>query len=554
MALVLASALLTTMWGRHDPAAGDASGAAAEEADPPEVAIGERLFLETRFAQFFFANAGGDANAVLAVGDPVMDRTQTTQGSLPGSFAGTSMNCRSCHLVDEQKGVNRGGNRTYADFARRSPIPAREDGKRQTPRNSPPLVNASLPRPGFLLHFDGEFASGVDLVKGTFTGRNFGWLPTERDRAVAHIAHIIRDDDGSGDLAQAFGGAYRVVLAGTSPTIPPELRLPPAFRIDVARASDAQILDAVAALVDAYVASLVFAQTDAGEFDGSPYDAFLRKNGLPRKPDPAESDLDYSRRLRRLVEGLARPQFVTRADGTLRLHSQAFVFSSRELRGLKIFLAEPETTPPSSDALRRGGIGNCLACHPAPSFTDFGVHNTGAAQAEYDGVHGLGAFMTLSVPDLATRRRSFDAYLPPTALHPTALRPFLETPAKGKPGRTDLGLWNVFANPDVPLPQDKIKTFLCAILPSCVPADVLPRTIALFKTPGLRDLGHSAPFLHTGQADTVEDVLLQYVRFSALARAGSMRNSSPPLAAMALVQNDVAALAAFLKSLNEDYE
>jgi hypothetical protein len=191
MALVLASALLMTLWGRHDPAAGDASGAAAEEADPPEVAIGERLFLETRFAQFFFANSGGDANAMLTAGDPVMDRTQTTQGSLPGPFAGASMNCRSCHLVDEQTGVNRGGNRTYADFARRSPIPAREDGKRQTPRNSPPLVNASLPRPGFLLHFDGEFASGVDLVKGTFTGRNFGWLPTERDRAVAHIAHII---------------------------------------------------------------------------------------------------------------------------------------------------------------------------------------------------------------------------------------------------------------------------------------------------------------------------------------------------------------------------
>ena len=106
----------------------------------------------------------------------------------------------------------------------------------------------------------------------------------------------------------------------------------------------------------------------------------------------------------------------------------------------------------------------------------------------------------------------------------------------------------------VPLPQDKIKTFLCAIQPSCAPGDVLPTTIALFKTPGLRDLGHSAPFLHTGQADTVEDVLLQYVRFSALARAGSMRNSSPPFVGMALVQNDVAALAAFLKSLNEDYE
>ena len=217
------------MLGRH-LAAGDASGAAAEDANPPEVAIGERLFLETRFAQFFFANSGGDTNAVLAAGDPVMDRTKTTQGSLPGPFAGTSMSCRACHLVDEPTGKNRGGKRIYADFTRRSPVPVREDDKRQTPRNSPPLVNASLPRPGFLPHFDAEFASDVDLVKGTFTGRNFGWLPTERDRAVAHIAHIVRYDDGSGDLAQAFGGAYSGSAHGSvarhSPGAPAPARLP----------------------------------------------------------------------------------------------------------------------------------------------------------------------------------------------------------------------------------------------------------------------------------------------------------------------------------------
>jgi len=35
-----------------------------------------------------------------------------------------------------------GGNRTYADFTRRSPVPARDDANIHTPRNSPPLVNA----------------------------------------------------------------------------------------------------------------------------------------------------------------------------------------------------------------------------------------------------------------------------------------------------------------------------------------------------------------------------------------------------------------------------
>src|SRR4026209_1801006 len=34
----------------------------AFKADPPEVSLGERLFLETRFAQWFFARSKGDAN------------------------------------------------------------------------------------------------------------------------------------------------------------------------------------------------------------------------------------------------------------------------------------------------------------------------------------------------------------------------------------------------------------------------------------------------------------------------------------------------------------
>ena len=54
------------------------------------------------------------------------------------------MNCRVCHLVDESPDPGTTGTRTYADFARRSPIPDRGDGRTHTPRNSPPLVNASL--------------------------------------------------------------------------------------------------------------------------------------------------------------------------------------------------------------------------------------------------------------------------------------------------------------------------------------------------------------------------------------------------------------------------
>ncbi len=90
--------------------------------------------------------------------------------------------------------------RTYADFAQRSPF-HRSDGKRTAPTNSPPLVNASLDRSGGeLFHFDGEFSTMEDLIAGTFTGRNFGWLPGQKTEAIAHIARVMRGDDGTGSL------------------------------------------------------------------------------------------------------------------------------------------------------------------------------------------------------------------------------------------------------------------------------------------------------------------------------------------------------------------
>ena len=116
-----------------------------------DVNIGERLFLETRFSQSYFAQAGDDAN-LDAAGDPVMALLQTTGKPVPGPFAGQAMNCRQCHLVDEEGygefGNHTLGNRTYSDFTRRSPLPLRDDGRTLTPRNSPGLVDALLPHAG----------------------------------------------------------------------------------------------------------------------------------------------------------------------------------------------------------------------------------------------------------------------------------------------------------------------------------------------------------------------------------------------------------------------
>jgi hypothetical protein len=147
--------------------------------DPPEQTIGERLFLETRFAQFFAANYKGNVNQPLTQGDHTVTYVQTTNPTdkILGPFAGTSMNCRSCHFVDD---VSEGGNRTYADFAQRSPIPDRGDRPTVAPRNALNMVDSNIPRGvGLLLHGDGEFARLEELVDSTMTGRNFGWLPNE---------------------------------------------------------------------------------------------------------------------------------------------------------------------------------------------------------------------------------------------------------------------------------------------------------------------------------------------------------------------------------------
>jgi cytochrome c peroxidase len=76
-------------------------------------------------------------------------------------------------------------------------------------------------------------------------------------------------------------------------------------------------------------------------------------------------------------------------------------------------------------------------------------------------------------------------------------------------------------------------------------------TIALFKTPTVRDLASSEPYRHTGQLNTIEDVINFYQDVSMEARAGTLRNANPQLRFLSLDDPATAPLAAFLRSLNE---
>ncbi|HTO08485.1 MAG TPA: hypothetical protein VMR86_15670, partial [Myxococcota bacterium] len=524
MKIWLALALLFVSWPAF----------AQDDADPPEVAIGERLFLETRFAEFF-ASHMTDINQPLGNGgDPVVAETETTGDPLPGPFAGQSMNCRACHLVDEQlvfdplglPDLSVGGMRTYADFARRSPVPDRGDGHTHTTRNSPPLVNASLPRRGGVeLHFDGEFASLNELVKETLLGRNYGWLPSERRQAMAHVARVIRQDDGRAELAAGAGGSYRRVFLGSDPKLPEEFVLPRLLRLDVTRASDEAIVNQVAKLISRYVQELEFASDDTGAFSGSPYDLFLLRNNLPRKPKGRETPAKYTQRLAAALDQLPTPLFVANIDGPFALHAQPFVFDARELEGLRIFL----------------GRGNCAACHPAPLFSDFSFHNTGVTQREYDGLHGAGAFSALAIPTRSERAADPDAYLPATFRHPEATGRFRAAADAGNPELTDLGAWNVLFNSDFPNAQGRLRRAIAKSLAAKTSKDsLLDAAIARFKTPGLRDLGHSNPYMHDGSFDTLEDAVGFYIGASAQQRSGSLRNGAPELADVQISGGDVA--------------
>jgi hypothetical protein len=508
------------------------------------------------------------------------------------------------------------------------------------------LVDAFIPRnTPFFLHFDAQFASIQDLVIGTLTGRNYGWQPTQYQTAIHHIANIIRNDNGVGALAQQYGGFSYAQTFLAQKQIPSQYKIEPMNYMNVtitnvsdpSYVSDFQIVTNIASLMEQYLLTLVFSQDDNGAFDGSPYDTFLIKNGLPQQPNVGETQLQYAHRLLSLVTNLTAPQWVSdTVDGAFvtNAHGQEFAFGSNELVGLEIFLTDKTSLNVATNLHVHGltagiEVGNCIACHTPPAFSDFIFHNNGAAQNEFDAIHGNGSFMKLAVPGYFTRLTNYNAYLPATPNHPNALGVF-DTPAvTNNPALADLGLWNIFANPDFTAPQPGLQQIVPLLLNVTTPLirqasvngnqfilsgtngppggtyhvltstnllvslsgwtsiatnyfddsgscsftntitantprafyaltvdttatnTALPSMIALFKTPTVRDLVSSEPYMHTGQKNTIEDVIGFYIGVSAQARAGTLRNADPQLSPITLDASATVPLAAFLRSLDE---
>jgi cytochrome c peroxidase len=255
------------------------------------------------------------------------------------------------------------------------------------------------------------------------------------------------------------------------------------------------------------------------------------------------------------VNALTNPVFIGSADGQFSTHAIPFVFGPGELAGLQLFLAEPgPRQPPPPGTPPPGGVGNCVACHAPPAFTDFRFHNTGVSQLEYDSIFGPGAFAQLKIPTLTERKKTAVNTLPPSAQHPGNKGTFRSVPSVDQPGQADLGMWNVYANPDIPGPQATLKKLLAVQFGKLKPDALLDKTIATFKTPGLRDLLDSQPFLHDGSRDNIGEVVHFYVQVAQMARDGLIRNADPELAKIALTPEQTQQLTMFLNALNDDFQ
>ncbi len=373
--------------------------------------------------------------------------------------------CSNCHLFNEDPQ----GLRAFTEFFNRSWFSWRtEDPRRLHARNAPILFDVALhPQ----LHSDGEFASLEALVKGTFAGRPMGWLKGEEAQASVQM---------------------RSVLLEAGSTYPPQFKT--AYGVELTKLNADETAHRVASAVAAFMRTL------RSPMD-SPYDRFVVANQL--------SELTNAKTYEALLARLEREESLHFNKG----------FDEEALRGMQIFF---RTSGSSSGAF---GVGNCVACHTPPLFTDFSFHNVGVSQADYDSVHGAGKFAALEISVNAARPVE-------------RLRMF---PERGLPERADLGHWNLVDLNRSPLRKANESD-----------AAFLTRMIGTFKTPTLRHLAFSQPYFHNGAFTDLLETLREKVRLSELARAGKLRAADEQLLRMRLSEADLAPLVKFLNTLNEE--
>ena len=492
----------------------------AQEEDPPEVQLGERLFMEERFSQFFYQHSNGNLNHKLKSGDPILEKIQTDLGLFDHPMKGGQISCASCHFVDQLSSISRFAALTYNDFHRRSPVPDRQDGLTRTTRHTSNMVGVVIKDQP--LHWDGEFFSGTELACASLTGRNMGWQLFESGEARKHIVQILKKDDGS--FAES-GKSYQEEFSSLG--------------VNITTLKDDELLEKACGFISDYMESLEFVKDSRGHI-GSAYDQFLEVNGLPRKPNFGQTAREYADALRQEIMKLKKWRWVR--PSTMRIHNHTSKFEELELEGAKIFF----------------GRGQCAQCHTPPDFSDFGFHVTGMAQFDYDATHGAGSFANFYVPSHRERMSDPSLYLIPTEKNPHRLGVMRSEPRSDDPRRADLGVWNNFLHPEKESLREPLRQKICESLniDLCFYDDefLLAKSAGMFKTPGLRSLGQSAPYFSNGMGSDLRQSIQIYVAVSHMARHGKLVNGDEILHEMTLSSEDALPLKAFLEALDEDYE
>ena len=303
-----------------------------------------------------------------------------------------------------------------------------------------------------------------------------------------------------GEESEAARHFYATVLAdqGNKAEAPYRRQFRSAFDVDIATGDPLRVLELASRSLAAYMRTFSSGRN-------TPYDRFIAANALPAGPDANEKPRDYAARL--LAD-------LSAAENAGKLKPVAG-FESQAIGGLKVFMRTSGV-----------GAGDCAVCHIPPLFTDFVFHNLGMSQAEYDGVHGDGSFARLTIPEAERATRP-------------AIQ-FKETARSDKPEYVDLGYWNfVDLNGPDRHPGESAN-------------ELLRRMIGAIKTPTLRNLRYSNPYMHNGLYPTLEQAMDEIVEMSELSRAGKVRSADPELARITITPRETAVLLAFLRTLNDD--
>ena len=497
----------------------------AQESTELKIDLGEKLFMDGRFSRSFASAHQGDINKTTVTGEKVLEVLEVGQDHWQHPHRGGHMSCASCHFVDQIDTIKKNVVLTYNDMTHRTPVPDRGDGHFRTVRNSMNMVLSSLNEES-PLHWDGEFFSAKALACASLVGRNMGWLPSEAAQARAHIVKVIREDNGkypsNSEIKSSYSESFSLLGFSTE------------------SASDDEILGMACETIATYMADLDFSRDEQGEFNGSAYDQFLKLNGIRRGLKKGESKEQYLTYLRDHLNFKSDWQWQN--EIALQYHKQAGTFGALELEGMKTFF----------------GRGQCVACHLPPEFTDQLFHNTGISQNDYEMVHGKDAFKALKTPSWQQRLDHPEVFLVASENHPSWKGVKRVFPNKAELRGIDLGAWNILGHPDMGDVQKVMRKTLCRSdqLQSCQWTDdeTLSKAWGRFKTPTLRSLGQSGPYLHSGESADLKEVLQLYFEISHRQRRGEIKNGDPFLNAMHIMPHDFAALEAFLNSLNEDYD